>query len=329
MDPASNDHAHHDPVVVARFAAGDAAASEAEQARALVASCADCAALAADVQLLQSSMQRLPQPRRTRDFRLSAEQAEQLRASGLQRLLRALAGPRAAVLRPLAGAAMTLGLALAVLGTALPGLAPGPASAPVGDTNGTPQVPAGAQASATTAGQPSAATNSNAATGKPQEMVSAGPTIAPKPPDYAASPALPGQALASPNSVNPDSGPTQAATASSGVQSPADVNVAESAPPPPDAGRGGSGGGSGEEPDGVATSAPAGSNGDQVFNQPTAGSEAVIPPVSPQSPPSAGAQANTLSGLLVYGGLALAAAGLVLLLAAWLARRRFTDPLLH
>lgn len=114
------DHARHDRLLVTRLAADDAFPSEEAEARALIDACHDCAALAADIAAIRSLTAELPAPRRTRDFRLSTEQAEKLRGSGLQRLLRRLAVPGVAQLRPVAGAAMSLGLALAVVGAALP-----------------------------------------------------------------------------------------------------------------------------------------------------------------------------------------------------------------
>jgi hypothetical protein len=127
--PIPREHSRHDGLLIARFAAGDSFAGEVEQAQALVESCSSCADLAADVRSLMSATSRLPETRRTRDFRLSAGQAEQLRGSRLERFLRRLAAPGLAPLRPLAGVAISLGLALVVVGTALPS----PASAPAMD----------------------------------------------------------------------------------------------------------------------------------------------------------------------------------------------------
>ncbi len=115
-----SEHARHDRLLVTRYAANDAFASEVAEARALVANCPQCAALAADIQLISAATGRLPMPRRPRDFRLSAEQADTLRGSAIERFLRRLTGPGFAPLRPVAGAAMSLGLALAVVGAALP-----------------------------------------------------------------------------------------------------------------------------------------------------------------------------------------------------------------
>jgi hypothetical protein len=120
----SSDHARHDRLLVARFAAGDAYSTELSDARALVDGCNDCAALADEIRLLMRATAALPAPRRARDFRISAEQAEALRGSLLDRLLRRLATPSLAPLRPVAGVALSLGIVLAVAGAALPGIAP-------------------------------------------------------------------------------------------------------------------------------------------------------------------------------------------------------------
>jgi hypothetical protein len=113
-------HAHHDRVLVSRYASDDAYEGEIEQARMLVEQCSDCASLAADIRTLSASLAVSEVPRRTRDFRISAERADQLRGSRLDRLFRRLAAPGLAPARPLAGVALSLGLALAVAGAALP-----------------------------------------------------------------------------------------------------------------------------------------------------------------------------------------------------------------
>jgi hypothetical protein len=113
-------HAHHDRVLVSRYASGDAYEGELEQARQLVEHCAECAALAADIRTLSASLAVSLAPTRQRDFRITTEQAEQLRGSRLDRLFRRLAAPGLAPARPLAGVALSLGLALAVVGAALP-----------------------------------------------------------------------------------------------------------------------------------------------------------------------------------------------------------------
>lgn len=123
------EHSRHDRLLVTRFAADDAHPDELEHARATIAACPECAALVADIQLLASATAELPAARRTRDFRLSGEQLEGLRGTRLERLLRRIAAPGLAPLRPVAGVALSFGLVLAVAGAAMPPVAV-PASAP-------------------------------------------------------------------------------------------------------------------------------------------------------------------------------------------------------
>lgn len=125
------DHGRHDRLLVTRFAGGDAYPTEVEDARALVEACAQCAALAADIRGLITATAALPASRRRRDFRITQEQAEALRGSWLERLLRRLAAPSLAPLRPVAAVALSLGIVMAAAGTALPSAAP--ASAPASE----------------------------------------------------------------------------------------------------------------------------------------------------------------------------------------------------
>jgi hypothetical protein len=119
-----SDHSRHDRLLVTRFAANDAYPDELDLALALVAGCSDCAQLAADVRLIAQATGELPAVRRTRDFRLTPEQAEVARGTRFERFLRRLAAPGLAPLRPAAGVALSLGVALAVVGAALPQAAP-------------------------------------------------------------------------------------------------------------------------------------------------------------------------------------------------------------
>lgn len=116
---APSDHRRHDRLLVARFAAGNSQGNELDEARALLAACGECSALAGDLRLLPAALRSMPAPRRPRDFRLTAEQAQRLSGSRLERLMRGLTGPGWGALRPVAGVAMSLGLVLAVVG-ALP-----------------------------------------------------------------------------------------------------------------------------------------------------------------------------------------------------------------
>ena len=121
---ARADHRRHDRLLVTRHAMNDSYPGERDDAHQLITTCADCAALAADVRVIASSMKHLPASTRPRDFAISQEQAERLRGSRLTQLLRGLATPGWATLRPVAGVALSIGLVMAVVGSALPSYAP-------------------------------------------------------------------------------------------------------------------------------------------------------------------------------------------------------------
>ena len=125
---SSIDHRRHDRLLVTRFAVDDAYPSEREEAQRLVERCSECAALAADIRLIARSTRALPIPARSRDFTITAEQAERLRGHRVTRWLRALAAPGLGVLRPVAAAALSIGLVVAAVGAAMPTPAGAPAS---------------------------------------------------------------------------------------------------------------------------------------------------------------------------------------------------------
>ena len=131
-----SDHRRHDRLLVARLAAGDSHPAQLDEARALVAACAECARLAEDIRLISGAVQHLPAARRPRSFQLSAERADQLRGSRLERFLRRLSGPGWGTLRPVAGVALSLGLVMAAIGSLPLG---GMASLPAEDGFGTQQ----------------------------------------------------------------------------------------------------------------------------------------------------------------------------------------------
>jgi hypothetical protein len=105
-------HARHDRLLVVRYAAGDLDAADLKQASAQVDQCTDCARLAADIKALHTSLAAMPAPKRMRDFRISADKAEQLRGSAIDRFLRRLAMPKLGILRPVAGVGVALGWSL-------------------------------------------------------------------------------------------------------------------------------------------------------------------------------------------------------------------------
>jgi hypothetical protein len=119
--PALADHATHDAVLVATYAAGDAEGAELEAATALVAACAACAVLHRDLRAIAAAMPEVPAPARSRDFRLTPGQAASLRPAGWRRVLAPFAGPRFAFAAPLGSALAALGIVgILVAGTGLP-----------------------------------------------------------------------------------------------------------------------------------------------------------------------------------------------------------------
>jgi hypothetical protein len=127
----------------------DAYPSERDDARQLIESCPDCAALAADIRMLAGATSQLPAPKRTRDFTITPQQADKLRGSGLSRWLRGFSTPGWGALRPVAGAALSIGIVMVVVGAALPHSAPSS-----GDSAGRGGTPAAAAATAAPERQP-------------------------------------------------------------------------------------------------------------------------------------------------------------------------------
>ena len=168
-DPAGtrprSTHDQHDPTLIAGLAADDLTTTvDRMRAEALVADCADCNALHADLVAIASATRMLPLTRAPRDFRITAEQAARLRPTGwLARLLAPFAGARSAA-RPLATAFTTLGLAGIFMATVLPGLLGGAAtsaSAPEAAPGAGGGQHAGITASAAPAMQPDPAASGN------------------------------------------------------------------------------------------------------------------------------------------------------------------------
>ena len=179
---------------------------------------------------------------------------------------------------------MTLGVALAVLGTALPAYAPGTANAPAFDQASPQEV---------------AAPGSNVP----------GPATAAPAPSSAVAPAL------SPGGPSPMGSAAVPSTARTDAQQP--DNNAASAPPPPAGGSSGSG----SEIE-QATPAPQPDNSTTGYVAPGTPEAQVnpIPPTEGSAPP--GPQTPAVRQVLVFGGLAVAALGLVVLLLIAYARRR-------
>ena len=130
------DHEQHDPLLIAQLAAGDPLIADQQQLAAhLVAHCAACASLAADLRAVSAAVAWEPLPPRRRDFRFDAERAERLRGSPLRRFLRRLSLPETTALRPAAAGILSIGLLFMVAGAVWPvddpvPVPPAPAASP-------------------------------------------------------------------------------------------------------------------------------------------------------------------------------------------------------
>jgi hypothetical protein len=123
------EHRRHDRLLIARFAVGDTSGAPEQEARELVRRCSECAALAADITAISTSVAQLPAAPRTRDFRLTSDQAARLRGSRMDRWLRTISGSGWATVRPVAAVALSVGVVMSVVG-ALPILGAAGTAAP-------------------------------------------------------------------------------------------------------------------------------------------------------------------------------------------------------
>lgn len=136
-DPRTPHH-DHDPLLIAAHAAGDLSGRDEDRALHLLADCSACSALAADLHAVSLAVAEVPVPSRTRDFRLSPEDAARLRPGGWRRLLQVAAGPRFSLAGPLGATFASLGVAGLLL-----------ASAPAINLGAVGAAPAAADAAAT------------------------------------------------------------------------------------------------------------------------------------------------------------------------------------
>ncbi len=144
------DHASHDRIAIAALAGRDPDLSDtqAAAARALLAACAECARLHADLLALALALPIASTPARPRDFTLSVADAERLRPRGLRRWLGLIGTSRDTITRPLAIGFTTLGLAGLLVAT-VPGALPGSgASATLSTVGNAVPAPAAGGASA-------------------------------------------------------------------------------------------------------------------------------------------------------------------------------------
>jgi len=303
-------HDRHDRLLVTRFAVGDAYPGEVARAKELVERCTECAALAADIRLIAARTADLPVVRRPRDFRITAPQAEQLRGSWLERLLRQFSAPGWGVARPLASAALVVGLSLAVIG-ALP---LGTASSSAADTLTVPATEQPGGAPAVVPNQQPSQVNNQTKASPPADFEATGGAGQASPADVPA--------------VGPETAPSEPTrpasstpASDSSVESPANVKQDTAAPATPG-------------PIAAATvpapPLPAPTHEIGVIAPPAA------PSVAPQPAPATNQQTVTAPPaptsdrtLLEEIGIGLALIALAVLLVAWVARRRYSDPLIR
>jgi hypothetical protein len=141
MPHLPDSHHDHDLALVAALAAGDAQGRDHTRATELVTSCVECALVRDDLVVLASSLHALPAPRRTHDYRLTAEQAAALRPTGWRRLLGAFGGTGFRFATPVGTAMATLGIAGLLLSAV-------PSSLPAGTTGDGTNTAGGAPAAA-------------------------------------------------------------------------------------------------------------------------------------------------------------------------------------
>jgi len=140
-------HDTHDLELVAAFAAGDATGPALDAATTLVASCATCAQLHHDLRAIAAAIPAVPAPARTRDFRITSEQAARLGPTGIRGILAAFGSPRLSFAAPLGTGMPALGI-IGVL-VASGGVLPGGAT----DGAGSPALDAAAQVAPESAGK--------------------------------------------------------------------------------------------------------------------------------------------------------------------------------
>ena len=116
-------HPDHDLTLIAAHTAGDLSDPERMRAQGLIDTCGACADLHRDLTAIAAATRSLPtRATAPRDFRLTPEQASQLRRRGWLRSILAPFGTGRSAVRPIAAAFTSLGIAGLLVATFLPGL---------------------------------------------------------------------------------------------------------------------------------------------------------------------------------------------------------------
>lgn len=165
------DHDRHDPELVAAAADREGRLADAMHA------CADCLTLLGDLRALAIATPGAAIPRRSRDHRLTMEDATRLRRRGWHWLLAVIGTGRDAVTRPLAASLTTLGLVGLMLG-AIPAGAPFAAGGEADQAEGVSQ-PFRADDPTDTITITGQGSGAALPTGAPEIGIEGGPAIAP------------------------------------------------------------------------------------------------------------------------------------------------------
>ena len=251
VDGGNPGHASHDRLLVARFVGGDVSDAEADAARELLSACPDCRLLASDLLAISRATSELPAPIRTRDFRISPEEAARLRRSGLRSWLSRLAGGldgasgRLVPLQRLAAATVAIGLVMAVVTSpaGIPGFSSGGTTLKSAGQAVSPPEGAGSVAGAAPTAAPAAVAAAPAASAAgPAAMAAASAAAAPAGPLTAPAPAATAGGVAAPAATGgpltaPAAGPTgpPAVDRSSGAAPPSPPAAAVAPVPGPSA----------------------------------------------------------------------------------------------
>jgi hypothetical protein len=134
-------HDRHDRILIAAHEAGDLTGPDHDAAASLVRDCPDCATLFTDLRAIAAATHDLPHPARSRDFRLTPEDAARLTHRSWRSIVAAFAGPRFSAARPVGAVFATLGLAGLLL-AALPGIPLGSAASTLSKVGAPAVVPA-------------------------------------------------------------------------------------------------------------------------------------------------------------------------------------------
>jgi hypothetical protein len=318
------EHDRHDRLLVARYAAGDAYPSEVDRAERQIEACSECAALASDIRLISARVAGIEPISRTRDFRISAQRAQEMRSSWFERMLRGISSPGWTVVRPLAGAALAIGMVLSVVGALPIGAISGSASdallPPNFSTQGNAVAPAGGVQPTRSAAMFDLSSLDTPGPGTQSASSGGGLVSAPgggtQPENASTSP----EVNAASGTPNAPKGDGTAIPAASGATAPVDAS-ARTAPPP------------------VATAAAS-----RLPATPVDVAALITPDANTPNPnlvaptaaiPVGHAYVASISeptldrSLLLIVGLGLALGGLIAFAVVWVIRRRYSDPLIR